>query len=275
LGAAARLDVRSLGQRAAGRQLLSAVTFTVLPGETVGLLGPSGSGKSTLLKACCGLNRPAEGKVLLDGEALHANREAWRTRLGYVPQDDILHTELTVRRAVGYAARLRLPPVLPAAERDALVARAIERVGLSERADVRIARLSGGQRKRASVAVELLANPSILFLDEPTSGQDPHLEATMTQLFRTLAADGTTVVVTTHAMASLELLDLVVVLAGGMLVYVGPPEALLDHFQVRAYEGVFRRLTEDAPATWASRYRRSPLHQAYVMARLRGGGPVT
>jgi ABC-type multidrug transport system ATPase subunit len=262
-----------LGQRAGNRQLLSGVTFTVLPGETVGLLGPSGSGKSTLLKACCGLTRPADGEVLLDGEALHANREAWRTRLGYVPQDDILHTELTVRRAVGYAARLRLPATLPTPEREAIVERAIRRVGLSERADVRIARLSGGQRKRASVAVELLASPSVLFLDEPTSGQDPHLEAAMTELFRELAAGGTTVVVTTHAMASLELLDLVVVLAGGMLVFAGPPEALLEHFRVRAYEGVFRRLTEDAPAAWASRYRKSPFHKAYITARLRGGGP--
>jgi ABC-type multidrug transport system ATPase subunit len=152
------------------------------------------------------------------------------------------------------------------------VDRAIRHVGLTERADVRISRLSGGQRKRASVAVELLASPSMLYLDEPTSGQDPHLEAAMTQLFRDLAAAGTTVVVTTHAMASLELLDLVVVLAGGHLVYVGPPTALLDHFKVRSYEGVFRRLAEDEPLTWANRYRKSPLHKQYVLDRLRGGG---
>lgn len=256
----------------AGRQLLSGITFSVLPGETAGLLGPSGSGKSTLLRACCGLTRPSDGEILLDGQVLHQHRAAWRTRLGYVPQDDILHTGLTVRRAVSYAARLRLPATLPAAEREAVVERALRRVGLSERADVRIARLSGGQRKRASVAGELLASPAVLFLDEPTSGQDPHLEASMTALFSDLAASGTTVVVTTHAMASLDQLDLVVVLAAGQLVYAGPPEALLEHFRVRAYEGVFRRLAEDDALTWTQRFRQSHLYRTYVLDRLRGGG---
>lgn len=275
---AARLDVRNLAQRAGGRLLLEGVTFTALPGECVGLLGPSGSGKSTLLKACCGLTRPAEGEILLDGQDLHAARDAWRARMGYVPQEDIIHVELTVRRAVGYAARLRLPAALPAAEREAIVERAIQQVGLTERANVRIAKLSGGQRKRASVAVELLARPAVLYLDEPTSGQDPHLEESMMRLFRELAAGGSTVVVTTHAMANIELLDLVVLLAGGRLVYVGPPAALLDHFGSRSYEGVFKRLAEGTAVDWASKFRSSALYREYVLARLRqprlgsGGG---
>ena len=270
----ARLDVRNLAQRAGGwvggKTILEGVTFTALPGECVGLLGPSGSGKSTLLKACCGLTRPAEGEILLDGENLHAAREAWRSRMGYVPQEDIIHAELTVRRAVGYAARLRLPPATPELEREALVDRAIRQVGLTERASVRIARLSGGQRKRASVAVELLAKPAVLYLDEPTSGQDPHLEEAMMKLFRDLAAGGTTIVVTTHAMANIELLDLVVLLAGGRLVYAGPPAALLDHFGSRSYEGVFKRLTEGSPLEWASRYRGSSLYREFVLGRVRG-----
>lgn len=267
---AARLDVRNLAQRAGGRQLLEAVTFTALPGECVGLLGPSGSGKSTLLKACCGLTRPADGEILLDGQDLHAHREAWRARMGYVPQEDIIHAELTVRKAVGYAARLRLPPDLPAKDREAIVDRAIAQVGLAERANVRIAKLSGGQRKRASVAVELLARPSVLYLDEPTSGQDPHLEESMMKLFRDLAAGGSTIVVTTHAMANIELLDLVVLLAGGRLVYAGPPAALLDHFGSKSYEGVFKRLADGSPLEWASKFRSSGLYREYVLARLKG-----
>ena len=190
--------------------------------------------------------------------------------MGYVPQEDIIHAELTVRKAVGYAARLRMPPATPAAEREAVVERAIRQVGLQERADVRIAKLSGGQRKRASVAVELLAKPSVLYLDEPTSGQDPHLEEAMMQLFRELARGGSTIVVTTHAMANVELLDLVVVLAGGRLVYAGRPDGLLDHFGSRSYEGVFKRLAEGTPLAWAKRYRDSPLYREFVLGRMRG-----
>lgn len=187
--------------------------------------------------------------------------------MGYVPQEDIIHTELTVLKAIGYAAQLRMPEATPKSERDAAVERAIRAVGLTERARVRITKLSGGQRKRASVAVELLTQPAVLFLDEPTSGQDPHLEETMMQLFRDLAAKGSTVVVTTHAMANVELLDLVVMLKDGRLVYVGPPTGLLDHFEVRAYEAVFKKLAAGTAVEWAGRYRKSGLYRQFVLGR--------
>jgi ABC-type multidrug transport system ATPase subunit len=263
---AARLDVQGLEQRGGGRKLLDDVRLTVQAGECVGLLGPSGSGKSTLLKACCGLTRPSAGKVLLDGQDLHHHRDAWRSRVGYVPQDDIIHQELTVEGAIGYAARLRLPG-RPSAEQQAAVKRVIGQVGLTERAKLRIAKLSGGQRKRASVAVELLAKPSILFLDEPTSGQDPHLEESMMQLFRQLAAGGTTVVVTTHAMANVELLDLVVLLKEGHVVYVGPPQELLAFFDTKSYEGVFKRLAAEPASAWLQRFYKSTLFRRYVAGR--------
>jgi ABC-type multidrug transport system ATPase subunit len=266
LDRAARLDVQGLEQRGGGRKLLDDVRLSVLPGECVGLLGPSGSGKSTLLKACCGLTHPSAGKVLLDGQDLHTHRDAWRSRVGYVPQDDIIHQELTVEGAITYAARLRLPRL----SKDAIagaVTRVIAQVGLAERARVRIAKLSGGQRKRASVAVELLAKPAILFLDEPTSGQDPHLEESMMQLFRELARHGTTVVVTTHAMANVELLDLVVLLKDGHVVYVGPPTELLAFFDSRSYEGVFKRLAAEPASHWLAKFVRSPLFRQYVAAR--------
>lgn len=265
----AHLQVSALDQRAGGKKILDGVTFAVLPGECVGLLGPSGSGKSTLLKACCGLTRPSDGVIQLDGQDLHQHREAWRKRIGYVPQDDIIHTELTVERALTYAARLRLPTQLGPKEIQAAVSRAIAQVGLAERAKVRIGKLSGGQRKRASVAVELLSRPSILFLDEPTSGQDPHLEEAMMKLFRSLAAGGTTVMVTTHAMANIELLDLVAIVQAGRLVYFGPPQSLLDVFETRSYEGVFKRLAADSPVAWQQRFRQTPLYQQYVLSRLR------
>lgn len=251
-----RLDVAALAKKG-GKRILSQLSFAVAAGSFVGLLGPSGSGKSTLLKACCGLDRPSQGVVRLNGEELYKNLGTWRYRLGYVPQDDIIHHELTVQQAVDYAARLRLDPDLPTATRKALVTRVIYEVGLQERAGVRIRKLSGGQRKRASVAVELLSRPGILFLDEPTSGQDPQLEESMMGLFRGLSREGTTVLVTTHAMASIELLDRVLLLQAGQLAYLGPPEEMLAFFDTRSYEGVYKVLAKSEPGHWAQRYLNS------------------
>jgi ABC-type multidrug transport system ATPase subunit len=267
---AARLDVVNLEQRAGGRTILQGIGLSILPGECVGLLGPSGSGKSTLLKACCGLTRPKAGEVLLDGQNLHQHRDAWRRRMGYVPQEDIIHLELSVFQALDYAARLRLPPGMGRDERKALVERVIRQVGLQERAQVRIGKLSGGQRKRASVGVELLTRPAVLYLDEPTSGQDPHLEETMMRLFKDLAEEGTTVVVTTHAMASVELLDHVAMVHGGQLVYFGPPVAMKAFFEVDSYEGVYKRLATAQPMLWVERFRRTAQYRDLVVSRLRG-----
>ncbi len=255
---ALRLDVQGLEQKVGSRVLLAGgMGFSIPAGAFVGLLGPSGSGKSTLLKACCGLQKPTKGKILLNGEDFYKNPAPWRSQLGYVPQDDIIHQELTVEKAVDYAARLRLPVDLSPERRKALVSRVIAEVGLQERLKVRIRKLSGGQRKRASVAVELLSRPGLLFLDEPTSGQDPKLEEDMMRLFRGLSREGATVVVTTHAMASIELLDTVLLLQGGWLVYMGPPQDLLEFFDSRSYEGIFRILAKDNPAQWAQRFRSS------------------
>jgi len=259
---AAGLAVRQLSQKKGGKVILGpGLTFAVQPGEFVGLLGPSGSGKSTLLKACCGIDKPSQGEVLLGGQNLYQNLSQWRDRLGYVPQDDIIHLELSVEKAVTYAARLRLKPDLAEATRKALVTRVIHEVGLQERRQLKIKKLSGGQRKRASVAVELLNRPDMLFLDEPTSGQDPQLEESMMQLFKGLSREGTTVLVTTHAMASVELLDLVVLLQAGQLVYMGPPKEMLDFFESRSYEGVYKVLAKSAPGDWVQRYRQSEYQQ--------------
>lgn len=258
---AAALQVQQLSQKKGGKLILGpGLGFSVKAGEFVGLLGPSGSGKSTLLKACCGLDKPSQGQVLLDGQNLYQHLGLWREKIGYVPQDDIIHTELSVEKAVSYAARLRLRPDLPAATRNALVSRVIHEVGLQERRQLRIKKLSGGQRKRASVAVELLNRPAILFLDEPTSGQDPQLEESMMQLFKGLSREGTSVIVTTHAMASVELLDLVVLLQAGQLVYMGPPAEMLDFFDSRSYEGVYKILAKSTPGEWLQRYRQSPFY---------------
>src|SRR4029077_12488102 len=172
-----------------------------------------------------------------------------RRRIGYVPQDDILHPELTVRQALEYAAQLRLPPDLTNVERSRRVSDVMGELGLGDRADLAIHRLSGGQRKRTNVALELLAQPSPLFLDEPTSGLDPGYEKTVMELLRTLADSGRTVIVVTHSVESLDLCDRLLFLApGGVTAYFGSPGSATAHFGVRDYADVFRRLeNEDVP----------------------------
>lgn len=248
------LGVKQLQVKKGGKTILQNLNFSIAPNQFVGLLGPSGSGKSTLLRACCGLEKPqgsaSEKTVTWDNAPLYAQLDRWRQHMGYVPQDDIIHTALTVEKAVHYAARLRLDPQMTEKTRSALVTRVIHEVDLQERRSVKISRLSGGQRKRASVAVELLQRPRILFLDEPTSGQDPQLEESMMLLFRGLSRQGSTVIVTTHAMASIELLDQVILLQAGQLVYQGPPQDMLDFFGSRSYEGIYRILAKSKPAQW-------------------------
>src|SRR6185369_10929831 len=159
---------------------------------------------STLLGALTG-QRPADaGEVRYDGRDLYASYDELRQRIGLVPQDDILHPQLTVRRALRFAAELRFPADTSAAERHARVEEVLDELGLIDQATQRISTLSGGQRKRTSVALELLTRPSLLFLDEPTSGLDPGMDKSVMRTLRGLADDGRTVVVVTHNVANLD-----------------------------------------------------------------------
>jgi len=206
------------------RVLLDDIAVTIRPGELVAIVGGSGAGKTTLLNALAGVNAPTGGRVFYNGRDLYENLAAFRGALGYVPQDDIVHPELTVERTLRYAARLRLSAETAPAERDAIVRTAIEALGLTAQAGQRVGTLSGGQRKRTSIGVELLTKPGVLFLDEPTSGLDPATGRTLLRLLRRLAGDGVTVVMTTHAPQDIGLCDRVVFLAqGGALAFAGPP----------------------------------------------------
>ena len=228
-----------------GRKLLGGVSLRVRPGELVAVVGPSGAGKSTLLKVLTGQLRPTEGTVSYDGYDMHDNAELMRGRVGLVPQDDLVHRNLTPRQALSYSAMLRLPPDTSRAERNAIVDATLDELDLSERADVRIGRLSGGQRKRVSVALELLTSPSLLLLDEPTSGLDPALDRQLMSNLRSIADGGRSVVVVTHNVANLGLCDTVLVLAaGGIPVYVGSPESLADQFGTNDWADVFAAIVQ-------------------------------
>ncbi|MFE9017722.1 FHA domain-containing protein [Streptomyces sp. NPDC007808] len=247
------------------RTLLDHVSFPVGEKCLLAVVGPSGAGKSTLLNALTG-QRPADhGTVLYDGRDLYRDYAELRQRIGLVPQDDILHAQLTVRGALSYAAELRFPQDTAKAERRARVDEVIRELGLEKRAGQRVHSLSGGQRKRVSVALELLTKPSLLFLDEPTSGLDPGMDRSVMQMLRGLADDGRTVIVVTHSVLSLDMCDRLLVLApGGRIAYYGPPEEALPFFGFAHWPEAFEAFERDQERDWAGEYRASLHHRRYI-----------
>jgi ABC transport system ATP-binding/permease protein len=212
--------------------ILNRAGFVAEPGQFIGILGPSGAGKTTLLDALSGL-RPAEsGKVQFDQTDLYKNLGQLRSLFGYVPQDDIVHSDLTVTEALTFAARLRLPAGTPRTEIVKLVEHTVASLGLADRVNLKIGRLSGGQRKRVSVGVELLSRPPLLFLDEPTSGLDPLAEFRLMELLRRLADTGCTVICTTHVMENVYLMDQIAIVSDGRVVFQGPPDEARAKFGV-------------------------------------------
>lgn len=252
------------------RTLLDHVSFPVGEKCLLAVVGPSGAGKSTLLNALTGLRPADEGTVLYDGRDLYRDYAELRQRIGLVPQDDILHAQLTVRRALGYAAELRFPQDTAREERRERVAEVIRELGLEQRADQPIHSLSGGQRKRVSVALELLTKPSLLFLDEPTSGLDPGMDRSVMHMLRGLADDGRTVVVVTHSVLSLDVCDRLLMLApGGRIAYYGPPDDALAFFGFEQWPEAFEAFENDKDRDWAGAYRASPFHERHIAGATR------
>ena len=224
--------------------LLSDIELVVRPGEFVCLLGPSGSGKTTLLAILSGRNPPTAGAVMVNSEDLYANFDALKEDIAVVPQKDILHDSLTVASALGYTAELRLPADLSRREVESSVEEILEVVGLSDRQGTLIRDLSGGQVKRASLANEMVSRPSLLFLDEVTSGLDEQTDQEVMELFRKVADGGKTVVCVTHSLANVEqTCHLVVILTqGGRLAFIGTPEEAKAYFGITRLGDVYRKL---------------------------------
>ncbi len=265
---AIRIDATKLERRIGTRVLLAPTTLSIEPCEFVAIVGGSGAGKSTLMTALCGFTRATGGKVALNGDDLYAGYDAYRSIIGYVPQDDILHRSLTVARALQHAARLRLPEDTTPGEIELRIASVLDSVEMAEHADKRIDELSGGQRKRVSIACELLADPVLLFLDEPTSGLDPGLERKLMYTLRKLADSGRTIVLITHATQNIRMCDHIAFLAAGKLAYFGPPSQALGFFGVQDFADIYTA-TDDAEsaAAWEGRYHQSLQHQKYAVER--------
>jgi len=250
-----RVDAVDVSRRIGGREILHKLSLSVEAGELVAIAGGSGAGKTTLLEILAGLQLPSEGELRHDGVA-RRSRVSAGSAIGYVPQDDIIHLEMPLRRTLRYAALLRLPAGTTASEAERIVDETLRDLDLADRADVPVRALSGGQRKRASIAVELLTRPRLFFLDEPTSGLDPSTAADVMRLLRRLSQRGITIVLTTHEPAGIDQCDRVVFLArDGHLAFTGSPTAARRYFGVDSLSEVYERLAgEHTPQVWAERF---------------------
>jgi ABC-type multidrug transport system ATPase subunit/ABC-type multidrug transport system permease subunit len=249
------------------KKVLENINLVVEPGEFVCLLGPSGSGKSTLMDALNGRRRATGGQVLANGEDFYRHFDSFRQSLGYVPQKDIVHSQLTVYRALHYTAELRLPDDTAPAELRARVEDVLREMELTAHRDTLIGNLSGGQIKRVSLGAELLARPCLLYIDEATSGLDAGTEARMMRLFRTLADEGKSIICITHNIDNVDRCHLAAVLVRGRLVYLGPPAEAPGYFGVARLGEVYDRLAEKEPEAWEKEFAASSLHQEFIEKR--------
>lgn len=272
--------------RKTAKNTLRDITISILPKEFVAIIGGSGSGKSTLLRALNGAARATGGKVLINGRDLYANYASYQPVIGYVPQYDIVQNTLTVRQVLTFAARLRFPNE-PPESRAQRIERAIDDVELKDYEMQLVGSLSGGQRKRVSIALELMAEPGLLFMDEPSSGLDPGLDKSMMDLLRKLANQGHVVVVVTHTTLNIGLCDKLALVARGNLAYFGPPREALTFFGVRDYPEIYNKVFQpvekpadahpvsinEAAKGWSDKFKASPLYAANITKRL--APPVT
>jgi ABC transport system ATP-binding/permease protein len=300
-----KVQIGGFSQRLMGqlteKLILKDVNLSIHPREFVALVGGSGAGKSTLMKAMSGFTPATGGCVLVNGDNLYDNFGAYRSILGYVPQDDIIHGQLPVRSALHYAAQLRLPDASPS-EVDSRIQEVLQEVEMVDHKDKLISQLSGGQRKRVSIAVELLAEPGLFFLDEPTSGLDPGLEKKMMYTMRRLADGGRTIVLVTHATSNIDRCTHVAFMSDGELTYFGPPTGALKFFEATDFSDIYTKLSQPvtssavlpqpchysyqklaaanpgkpptASAVWADYYRQSPDYKQHVLARLQSNNSM-
>ncbi len=252
------LDVRGVAWTIDNRKLLDDISLIARPGMLTAVIGPSGAGKSTFARLVAGYTQPSAGTVVFEGHNIHAEYASLRSRIGMVPQDDVVHGQLTVKQALMYAAELRLPPDTTKADREEVVARVLEELEMTQHLEKRVDKLSGGQRKRASVALELLTGPSLLILDEPTSGLDPALDRQVMTMLRQLADAGRVVLVVTHSLTYLDVCDQVLLLApGGKTAFCGPPSQIGPAMGTTNWADIFSSVADNPDAAKARYLARS------------------
>jgi ABC-type multidrug transport system ATPase subunit len=271
-------EARNLRVVVGGKKVLIEDMSFPIPGKSfVAIAGPAGSGKSTLLNALVGMRPANSGSVLYDHRDLYSDYAELRHRIGLVPQQDVTHTQLTTRSALGYSAELRFPADTKRQERRQRIEEVLTDLDMSEHGDTRFEKLSGGQRKRACIATELLTQPSMLFLDEPTSPLDAYHKREFMQQLRRITDEGRSVVVITHDIEQVSICDRLLVLApGGRMAFYGPPDEGLRYFGCADWADVFRDLETRPDENWSEKFKASPAYELYVAAPLsaRPPGPV-
>ena len=250
------------------KKILDRVTIACSSNELVGLIGPSGSGKTTLMKCLSGQTMPAGGRVQLNGLEVYSHFKLFKRNIGYVPQDDILHRELTVQQTLMYAARLRLPQDMSEKERKTRVWETLIELELEEQERQAVHSLSGGQRKRVNIAIELLTKPGMLFLDEPTSGLDPALDEKLMLLFKKLSQDGRITVLTTHLLEHANMFSRIALMHYGRLIFFGTPSEATDFFQVNAVSALYSKIKTRPAEEWQEEFQKTASNQNEA-ARLR------
>ena len=278
-GQEGRVRIEALGitktvkDRASGqlRKLLDDISLVIEPGEFVVIFGGSGSGKSTLLDTLNGRRPASAGRVLYNGVDFYSSFDMYRATIGYVPQQDIVHRHIKMRRALEYTARLRLPADTAAHEIATYLDEVLASVRLQEQAELLIdtpAPLSGGQLKRVSLAAELIAKPGVLFLDEVTSGLDAGTDRQMMQTFAELADGGKTVICVTHTLENIAACQLVTLLHRGRLAYFGPPAEAQDYFKLQRLSDIYEVLDTQPAEHWAEQFQASAQRRRYIEERL-------
>lgn len=244
------------------KTILDKVSLSIEPNEFVAIIGGSGAGKTTLMTAMSGFDSKVTGRVYCNGTNLRENFQTLKNIIGFVPQQDIIYENITLKKMLYYTAKMKMPEDTSTAEIDARIEEVLGMVELSEHKDTYIRRLSGGQKKRASIAVELLANPGLFFLDEPTSGLDPGTEEhLMRTLLKLSKEQEKTIIMVTHTINNLDLCDKVIIMGyGGRLCYCGSPAGIKDFFQTDDLVKVYDIITAD-PKGWESRFRMSGINQ--------------
>ncbi len=273
-----RIDALGLYKEGNNRTILiNDISIAIPQRKFVALVGGSGAGKSTLMDALNGLRPAQKGGVYYNGKDYYHHLAAFSTQLGYVPQDDIIHRDLTVERALYYTAKMRLPDDFTEEQIKQRIDEVLDDVEMKFRRKLLVSKLSGGQRKRVSIALELLANPSVFFLDEPTSGLDPGLDRKMMFLLRKLADKGHTIVLVTHATNNINTCDYICFLAqGGRLAYFGPPNEAKTYFGKTDFAEIYSALeptveNPNIPAEAEARFKASPYFQQFVISQLHQG----
>ena len=286
-----RLDAHKLTFRVKDKKgetftILNDVYLVLEPGQLVAFVGGSGAGKSTLMKSLLGIAPISSGNVYLNGDNLRSNWPVYRSQVGYVPQDDIIHRELTVEEVLRCACQLRLPPDTNIGE---VITNTLDQIKLSHVRNTLVSRLSGGQRKRVSIGVELLADPKLFFLDEPTSGLDPGLDKEMMLLLREQADRDRTIALVTHATDNIGICDRIAFMGlGGNLCYYGPPKEALPFFQrhsgqfeeefndfadiyIELNKGKNKAAIAERVSYWSEKYANSPEYKTYIQDSLSPG----